>query len=132
MSNTIVVGYIPSPEGEAALERAIEEASVHQAKLVTAHIIHDDGSTIDDRHVPKEVTEKIRARLEDAGATFEMVKIESPDVAAAILEIANEHEAKTIVLGLRKRSRVGKLILGSVAQRVLMEAESSVLVVRAP
>lgn len=131
MSNTFVVGYIPSPEGEAALERAIQEATAHEAKLVAINIVHDDGSTIDDRYVPTEVSEKLRARLEKAHISFEMVKAASSNVAESILEIAEEHGAETIVLGLRKRSRVGKLILGSVAQRVLMEADTSVLVVRA-
>lgn len=131
MSNTFVVGYIPSPEGEAALERAIQEATIHGAKLVAVNIVHDDGSTIDDRYVSTEVSEELRTRLEKANISFEMVKAASPNVADTILEIADYHNAKTIVLGLRKRSRVGKLILGSVAQRVLMEADTAVLVVRA-
>lgn len=132
MSNTIVVGFIPSPEGDAALDRAITEAVAHQAKLVAVNVIHDDGSTIDDRHVAGDVSEKLRKRLEGTGLEFQMVKTEALNVSDAILETAEKYEAETIVLGLRRRSRVGKLILGSIAQRVLMEAENSVLVVRAP
>lgn len=131
MSNTIIVGYIPSPEGEAALERAIKEATVHDTKLVALNIVHDDGSTIDDRYVSAEVSEKLRTRLEETAIDFEMIKVESPNVADAILETAAERDAETIVLGLRRRSRVGKLILGSIAQRILMDADSAVLVVRA-
>lgn len=131
MSNTIVVGYIPSPEGEAALDRALEEAAAHQAQLVVVNVIHDDGSTIDDRYIPDEAKIKIRTRLEGTDADFELVQSTELNVADALLEIAEERQAETIVLGLRKRSQVGKLILGSIAQRVLMNAEASVLAVRA-
>ena len=131
MAKPIVVGYIPTPEGEAALDRAIKEAAAHQTKLLAVNVIHDDGSTIDERYVPDDAAAKIRARLEDTGAEFEMVKVNAQDVAEAILEVADQHDAETIVLGLRKRSRVGKLILGSIAQRVLMDAKTSVLAVRA-
>ena len=131
MSGPLVVGYIPSPEGEAALDRALKEAAVHGAKLYVVNVVHDDGSTIDDRYVPREIADRIRARLEGTGAEFEMIKTESPNVADAILEIAEQYDAKTIVLGLRKRSRVGKLILGSIAQRILMDSQTSVLAVRA-
>lgn len=131
MSKTIVVGYIPSPEGEAALNRAVEEAAAHSAKLLVVNVIHADGSTIDDRFVPAAAADKIRARLEGTDGEFEMIASEAPNVADALLEIAAEHQAETIVLGLRKRSQVGKLILGSIAQRILMNAETSVLAVRA-
>lgn len=131
MSNTIVVGYIPSPEGEAALDRALKEAAAHQSKLLVVNVIHDDGSTIDSRYIPEETKEKIRARLNGTGSDFELVQSTALNVADALVEIAEEREAETIVLGLRKRSQVGKLILGSIAQRVLMNADSSVLAVRA-
>lgn len=131
MTRPIVVGYIPTPEGEAALERGIKEANAHQSRLLAVNIIHDDGSTIDERYVPENVTAKIRTRLENSGAEFEIVKTNAQDVAEALLEVADKNDAETIVLGLRKRSRVSKLILGSIAQRILMDAETSVLVVRA-
>lgn len=130
MSNTIIVGYIPSPEGEAALDRALKEAAAHQSKLLIINVIHDDGSTIDNRYIPDAAKAKIRSRLEGTGADFELVQSTALNVADALLEIAEEHQAETIVLGLRKRSQVGKLILGSIAQRVLMNTDSSVLAVR--
>jgi|SRR5690625_735833 len=131
MSNAIVVGYIPSAEGEVALDRAIKEAIAHNAKLLVVNVIHDDGSTIDDRYVPEEAQAKIQSRIEGTNADFELVQSSALNVADALIEIADEHNAETIVLGLRKRSQVGKLILGSIAQRVLMNAECSVLAVRA-
>src|SRR5690625_4185942 len=98
MMSTIVVGYIPSPEREAALDRSIKEATAHKAKLVAVNIVHDDGSTIDDRYVPAEVTQNLRTRLEKTELDFEMIRTESPNVAETILEIAHERDAETIVL----------------------------------
>ncbi len=34
---TVVVGYVPKPEGEAALDRAIEEAQLRDAELIVVH-----------------------------------------------------------------------------------------------
>src|SRR5699024_959748 len=118
MSNAIVVGYIPSGEGNAALERAIKESIAHKAKRVVVNVKHDDGSTIDDRYMPEQARAQIQSRLEGPRAKFEFIHSTALNVTDALIEIAEEYEAETIVSGLRKRSQVGKLILGSRGQRV--------------
>jgi nucleotide-binding universal stress UspA family protein len=52
------------------------------------------------------------------------------DLADQILELADEAGVELIVLGLRRRSASGKLILGSSAQRILLEASCPVLAVK--
>ena len=54
------------------------------------------------------------------------------DVSDVILEIAEEIGAELVVVGLHRRSPVRKALLGSTAQRVLLEATCPVLAVRAP
>ena len=53
------------------------------------------------------------------------------DVAEALEEIGTEVDADLIVIGLRRRSAVGKLILGSAASRILLTVKQPVLTVKA-
>jgi nucleotide-binding universal stress UspA family protein len=49
-----------------------------------------------------------------------------------ILEVARQAGAEMIVIGVRRRSPVGKMILGSNAQEILLDADCPVLAVKAP
>lgn len=49
--------------------------------------------------------------------------------AAAILDIADEFDADSIVLGSRRRSPVGKVLFGSVTQAVILDSDRPVMVV---
>lgn len=50
--------------------------------------------------------------------------------AAELLRIARENDVDLIVVGLAKRTRVGKVLMGSDAQRVLLGSECPVLATR--
>jgi nucleotide-binding universal stress UspA family protein len=52
------------------------------------------------------------------------------DAAEEVLRVADEVGASVIVIGLRRRSAVGKLLMGSSAQRILLDAQRPVLAVR--
>ncbi|MFW3386310.1 universal stress protein [Kocuria sp. CPCC 205274] len=53
------------------------------------------------------------------------------DAGDQAIAVAQERRPELIVLGIRRRSRVGKLIMGSVAQKILLEVDCPVLVVKA-
>ncbi len=72
----------------------------------------------------------LRDRLEADGLEFEIRHDVVPDVAEAVLAAAEECAADVIVVGVRHRSPVGKLLLGSVAQRVILDAPCPVLAVK--
>lgn len=55
-----------------------------------------------------------------------------PRGVADLVEVAEEAGAEFIVIGLRRRTPVGKLILGSNAQPVLLDADCPVLAVKPP
>jgi nucleotide-binding universal stress UspA family protein len=130
---TIVVGYVPKPEGHAALRRAAEEAQLRGSRLVVVNS-HRGGREFDreDAVETEEELEKIRAELREAGVEHEIRQlVRGMDPADDLVNVAGEVDAEIIVIGLRRRSPVGKLILGSNAQRVLLDAPCPVLAVKA-
>ncbi|MEI2810065.1 MAG: universal stress protein [Nocardioides sp.] len=130
---TVVVGYVPKPEGQAALDRAIDEARLRGAKLVVVNS-HRGGQEFDDEassRAEAELTD-VRNALENAGVEFDLRQlVRGFEPAEDLISIAEANQAELIVIGLRRRSPVGKLILGSNAQRILLDAHCPVLAVKA-
>jgi nucleotide-binding universal stress UspA family protein len=129
----IVVGYVPRAEGRAALRRAAEEARLRDATLVVVNS-HRGGREFDrdDAIDSEEQLEEVRKELRDAGVEHEVRQlVRGMDPADDLVNVATEVQAEFIVIGLRRRSPVGKLILGSNAQRILLEAPCPVLAVKA-
>ena len=74
----------------------------------------------------------VKARLDAAGVDHEVRKlVRGFEPAEDLIGIADDADAELIVIGLRRRSPVGKLILGSNAQRILLDAKCPVLAVKA-
>jgi nucleotide-binding universal stress UspA family protein len=116
----IVVGYSAKPEGRAALQRALSEAKLRGAALVVV-----DTS-------PDVETDDLAAELGASGVSYEIrTSADVHDSAEELIKIAETTAADFIVIGLRRRSPVGKLLLGSNAQRVLLDAACPVLAVKA-
>ncbi|PKW27723.1 universal stress protein [Phycicoccus duodecadis] len=128
---TVLVGYVPSPLGEAALAAGVEEARRRGERLVVLNMSRDDV-LVDARRAPADDLARVQRDVADLGVDAEVVQVEEGgDPAAAIVAAASERSASVLVIGLRHRSAVGKLILGSVAQRVLLDAPCPVLAVKA-
>jgi nucleotide-binding universal stress UspA family protein len=123
----IIVGYISSDEGRAALDRAIEETKLRGGQLVVVHSMR--GGERDEAAKATSYRRELRAVEGVAYEVRELVrgKPAGDDLAA----FANEERADLIVIGLRRRSPVGKLVLGSNAQDVLLQADCPVLAVKA-
>lgn len=127
----LVVGYVPKPEGEAALRRAAEEARLRGARLVVVNS-HPAGRDVAPGEEMTPGLAAARAELEQAGIPHEVRQlVRGGDAADDLIQVAEEVGADMIVIGLRRRSPVGKLILGSNAQRVLLDAPCPVLAVKA-
>ncbi len=130
---TVVVGYVPKPEGRAALRRAAEEARLRGARLVVINSARGRRDFDEEDNVRSEhELDAIRTQLRDAGLEAEVRQlVRGMDVAEDLISVAEETAADCIVIGLRRRSPVGKLILGSNAQRILLDAPCPVLAVKA-
>jgi nucleotide-binding universal stress UspA family protein len=70
-------------------------------------------------------------QLDEKGLTIGIGRSQLSDASDAVVQIAQENDARLLVLGLRRRTPVGKLIMGSLAQRILLEATCPVLAVKA-
>ena len=130
---TVVVGYVPKPEGEAALRTAVDEAKLRGAKLVVVNS-HRGGHEFDQDAASKAQREMgvVKGILDDAGVEYDLRQlVRGFEPAEDLISIAEANAADLIVIGLRRRSPVGKLILGSNAQRVLLDAHCPVLAVKA-
>ena len=130
---TVVVGYVPKPEGNAALDRAIDEARLRGSKLVVVNS-HRGGQEFDGDAARKaeQDMDAVRARLDEAGVSYDLRQlVRGFEPAEDLISIAEANDAELIVIGLRRRSPVGKLILGSNAQRILLDAHCPVLAVKA-
>jgi nucleotide-binding universal stress UspA family protein len=128
---SVVVGYVPTPEGAAAFEHALREAVQRKSVLVIVNTSRGDA-LVDQRYAATEQLDQLESRLVEAKVEHLLVhSIRGRDAAEEILAAAGEHRAELIVLGLRRRSPVGKLIMGSTAQRVLLDARCPVLAVKA-
>lgn len=128
---TIVIGYVPTPEGEAALTHAIEHARATDARLVVVNTSRGDR-LVDERYALDEDLPVLEARLTGSGVRYDLVHgVRDREPHDEILRTASAHRADLVVIGLRRRTPVGKLLLGSTAQRVLLEAECPVLAVKA-
>lgn len=129
---SIVVGYVPKPEGRAALRRAVEEAQLRSSSLVIVNS-HRGGREFDgtDAIQTEAQLHEVKTALEASGVKHEVRQlIRGMDPAEDLVNIAKEVDAEFIIIGLRRRSPVGKLILGSNAQRVLLDAPCPVLAVK--
>lgn len=128
----VVVGYVPKPEGEAALLRAVEEARLRSASLVVVSSQRDDRADEEWTRKLEADLAAARQRLDESGVSYELRQtVAGADAAEDLVEVAEELGADLLVIGLRRRSPVGKLILGSQAQRILLDAPCAVMAVKA-
>jgi len=130
---TVVVGYVPKPEGQAAVTAAIAEAKLRGSTLIVVNS-HRGGDSFDAEKSAQADAEMdtVRKRVEDEGVQVEIRQlVRGFEPAEDLIGVAESSEAELIVIGLRRRTPVGKLILGSNAQRILLDAHCPVLAVKA-
>ena len=115
---SILVAVTDSKEGQAALNAAIDEARSLSTDLIVLNL------TLGGLTVPQ---------LPD-GLTIRVVDRKGPDdrdpVDAVLDEIRTDSSIGRLVIGVRRRTPVGKALLGSVSQRLLLEADVPILAVK--
>src|SRR5690625_1437996 len=126
---TIVVGYSPSGQGMAALQAAVRYAQRSRSKLMVASHLYNDPE-----HGPTAATaDAVRAALDEVGAQEVDVAVctcSESYIGASLLEVVASSEATLLVIGLLRRTPIGKLNLGPSARRVVLGSPCPVLAVK--
>ncbi|WP_332644698.1 universal stress protein [Aeromicrobium sp.] len=127
---TVVVGYIPNQYGEAALSAGLAEARHRGSDVLVVNATKGDA-LVDQKYLGEHAAAELTKRLEsESDVSTEVRQTIAADVASEIVRIAEEVSASLIVIGVRRRSPVGKMFMGSVAQQVLLDATVPVLAVK--
>lgn len=130
---TIAVAQDDSAEGRAALLHAAKEAAFQQTSLAVLHVLADTSAaepTLDS------LERDISRALDSAGfgdLDWSLyTAAEGTSRATALVELTEKVNADLLIIGSRHRTPIGKFLLGSTVQRVVLDAPVPVLVVKAP
>lgn len=127
---TIVIGYVPSPVGEAALAAGLAEASAHGDDVVILNSPRR-RSTVDGELIDEAAADGLVARATTAGVSATVDHAEhGDDLVETFQAVVARTSARLVVIGLRRRSPVGKLVTGSDAQRLLLDLDVPILAVK--
>ena len=127
---TVLIGYVPTPSGEAAVEAGIAEAAAHSDDVVILNSPRR-GSTVDANLVGEDVGSRLVAAAAAHGVAAQIDHTDhGADVVDAFMSALERTSARLVVVGLRPRSPVGKFMMGSAAQRLLLELDAPVLAVK--
>ncbi len=127
---TIVVPAVDSLAGRKAVELAAREAEPDGQVILVGTAVVGDHLT-DNVEAIKAFLSRIEKELADEGVVCRSEWTVGESLGEATLRIANEEGADLIITSLRRRSPVGKAILGSFEQEVLLGAACPVLCVPA-
>lgn len=131
-TRTVVVGVVANPRGTAALQHAVEEAHRRGARLIVVNSSRGDA-LVDEDVLFGDRLRQLHDELTVSGLPFEVRQpVRGLDVAEELAAVVEETGAELVVIGLRRRSAVGKLLTGSAAQRILLEVDCPVLAVKTP
>jgi nucleotide-binding universal stress UspA family protein len=132
----IVVGYVMTPESRAALDWAIAEAKRGDTHIIVTHSIRGGGSMEDEQQ------EIITYRKEMDAIEAELTQLDIPHTTRRLIrgmtpaedlcQVVAEEEADLVVVGLHRRSRAGKMLLGSDGRDIILSVPCPIVSVKAP
>lgn len=127
---TVLVAYVPTPEGDAAYAAAVEEAGRRGERLVLLNTPRE-GAPVSTAVADEDTVRDLVGRAAAAGVDVEVRQdAHAGDLSDEVVRVAGAVDASVIVIGMRRRSPVGKLLMGSTAQRILLDADRPVLAVK--
>jgi nucleotide-binding universal stress UspA family protein len=128
----LLVGYDGTNSAKEALNLAKSHAKVFGASVEVVTSMQKGTES------ERKVIEQAERGLEYAKSLFEEdgiacnthLLIRGLSAGEDLVEFANENQIDQIVVGVKRRSKVGKLLMGSTAQYVILQAECPVITVK--
>jgi nucleotide-binding universal stress UspA family protein len=128
---TIVVGFTADEFGRIAIEHGIAEAKLRGSDLLVVNSTAGD-SYVDAAFAQPDKVHALESLLEDCGVEYTVEQPVGKYAADALLEAMDRFESELLVIGIRHRNPVGKLLLGSVSQQLILQCPKPVLAVKPP
>jgi nucleotide-binding universal stress UspA family protein len=128
---TILVAYVPRPEGQAALEKGIGLAKERDEFLIVVNAT-PGGAGDDPSRADAQDVERVEQLISVSGIKAEFKQfVRGKNAVEELEDLVASSNASMLVIGLRRRTAVGKLIMGSMAQEILMNISCPILAVKA-
>lgn len=127
-----MVCYDNSNSAQEALKLSIQHAKHFKAKvfLVTS-LIGGSKDNADENRNAENNLDYGKSLLEKEGIECETrLMIRGMQSGEDLVQFANDNEVDEILIGIQRTSKVGKLLFGSTAQHVILEARCPVVTVK--
>jgi nucleotide-binding universal stress UspA family protein len=128
----ILVAYDATKEAKEALRVAIRHAKAFKARIILAYSMVG-GPEIPRKefeHAEKELQTQEILLKEEGLACETLLSVRGMETGEDIVKIAEEKQAEEIVIGIQRKSKVGKLLFGSTAQYIILNAPCPVVTIR--
>lgn len=128
---TILVAYVPRPEGQTALDKSIELAKERNEYLIVVNVT-SGGVAEDFSHADAQDVERVEQLLSVSGIKSEFKQfVGSKNPVEELENLVSSRQVSMLIIGLRKRTAIGKMIMGSMAHEILMTISCPILAVKA-
>lgn len=125
----ILIAYVTGELGTAVVQAGLAEASVRACPAVVVNVARA-GRAADRKMIDDADRQRLVEMATAHGVEMDIVQPVDADPVSAIDDLASPMEFALLVIGIRNRSAVGKFVMGSSAQRLLLDADLPILAIK--
>jgi len=129
----ILVGYNGTNVSKDAVKLAIEHAALYKTEVDIVCVKSQSPTLTYDEihHAEREFESEIQELLKDTRQKYKTQMIVTPMSAGeTLVDFSERNESREIVIGVRRRSKVGKFVFSSTAQHVILSATCPVVSIK--
>ena len=128
----ILVGFDGTNAAKEAIALAEQHARIFDATIILAYsMVGGPEVPRKDFEIAENSLEHQKNALIDKKLTCKTImSVRGLEAGEDLVRLAEEHQADEVIIGVRRRSKVGKIIFGSTAQFVVLNAPCPVVTVK--